>query len=68
MPHEVAVVGFDDSNAALTCDPALTTVRQPVEEMSSEMARLLLKQIAAPGGGPLPSMIFTPTLVVRESA
>ncbi|MFI2290982.1 LacI family DNA-binding transcriptional regulator [Streptomyces niveus] len=68
VPHEVAVVGFDDSNAALTCDPALTTVRQPVEEMSSEMARLLLKQIAAPGGGPLPSMIFTPTLVVRESA
>lgn len=67
MPEDVAVVGFDDSNAALTCDPALTTVRQPVEEMSAEMARLLLKQIAAPGG-PLPSMIFTPTLVVRESA
>lgn len=63
----MALVGFDDSSAALACDPPLTTVRQPVEEMSAEMARLLLKQIGEPGT-PAPSVIFHPTLVRRQSA
>ncbi|MFF9687601.1 LacI family DNA-binding transcriptional regulator [Streptomyces sp. NPDC014623] len=68
VPGDVAVVGFDDSNAAVACDPPLTTVRQPVEEMAAEMAGLLLKQIGSPGDGPAPSVVFRPTLVRRESA
>ncbi|MEU1125791.1 LacI family DNA-binding transcriptional regulator [Streptomyces sp. NPDC005899] len=67
VPSDVAVVGFDDSSAAVACDPLLTTVRQPVEEMAAEMARLLLEQIGRPGG-PSPSVIFQPTLVRRDSA
>ncbi len=43
------MVGFDDSSAALACEPPLTTVRQPVEDMAAEMARLLLRQINDPG-------------------
>ena len=38
VPDDVAVVGFDDSSAALACRPPLTTVRQPVEDMAAEMA------------------------------
>ena len=68
VPGDVAVVGFDDSAAAVACDPPLTTVRQPVEEMAAEMARLLLKQIGSPADGPAPSVVFHPTLVRRESA
>ncbi|NEE33127.1 substrate-binding domain-containing protein, partial [Streptomyces sp. SID7982] len=49
------------------CDPPLTTVRQPVEEMAAEMARLLLKQIGEPGG-PSPSVLFPAALVRRQSA
>ncbi len=67
VPEDVAVVGFDDSDAALACDPRLTTVRQPVEEMAGEMARLLLHRINSPGE-PVQSAIFRPTLVVRQSA
>lgn len=67
VPSDVAVVGFDDSSAAAACDPPLTTVRQPVEEMAAEMARLLLKQVGGPGG-PSPSVVFPPTLVRRQSA
>ncbi|MFE2020502.1 LacI family DNA-binding transcriptional regulator [Streptomyces sp. NPDC059499] len=66
VPSDVSVVGFDDSSAALACDPPLTTVRQPVEEMAAEMARLLLQQIGKPGG-PAPSVVFHPTLVERKS-
>jgi DNA-binding LacI/PurR family transcriptional regulator len=67
LPEDVAVVGFDDSNAAVACDPQLTTVRQPVEEMAGEMARLLLRRIGAPDR-PVESVIFRPTLVIRQSA
>ncbi len=66
VPDDVAVVGFDDSSAALACDPPLTTIHQPVEEMAAEMATLLLRQIEHPGQ-PVASAIFHPTLVVRES-
>ncbi|MBR7677155.1 substrate-binding domain-containing protein, partial [Streptomyces daliensis] len=71
LPHDVSVVGFDDSEAAVACEPPLTTVRQPVEEMAAELARLLLARISqpereresAPG-----SRVFRPVLVERGSA
>jgi DNA-binding LacI/PurR family transcriptional regulator len=67
VPGDIAVVGFDDSSAALACVPPLTTVRQPVEEMAAEVARLLLSRIDDPAQPPS-TVIFEPTLVVRESA
>lgn len=67
VPEDVAVVGFDDSPAATACQPPLTTVRQPVEDMAAEMARLLRQRIEAPGT-PATSAVFDPELVVRESA
>ena len=67
VPDDLAVVGFDDSSAALDCRPLLTTVRQPVEEMAAEMAGLLMAHIASPGRLPR-SVTFQPTLVVRDSA
>ena len=67
VPEDVALLGFDDSSAALACDPPLTTVRQPLEEMAARMAELLLEQIADPDGEQTP-VLFEPTLVVRESA
>ncbi|MEU1529283.1 LacI family DNA-binding transcriptional regulator [Streptomyces fagopyri] len=67
VPEDVAVVGFDDSSVAATCRPALTTVRQPVEEMASTMAALLDEHIQGLRTDPT-SVIFDPELVVRESA
>ncbi|MET9556183.1 LacI family DNA-binding transcriptional regulator [Streptomyces sp. NPDC006645] len=67
VPDDVAVIGFDDSRAAASCRPPLTTVRQPVEDMAAEMARLLLDRLSRPDR-PVTSVIFEPTLVARESA
>ncbi|MBM9507589.1 LacI family DNA-binding transcriptional regulator [Actinacidiphila acididurans] len=67
VPQDVAVVGFDDSSAALAARPLLTTVRQPVEDMAAEMARLLLALIDDPEHRTR-SVIFKTTLVARESA
>ncbi|MFI8004764.1 LacI family DNA-binding transcriptional regulator [Streptomyces sp. NPDC086010] len=67
VPEDVAVIGFDDSSAAVACRPPLTTVRQPVEDMAAEMAGLLLDRLAAPDR-PVTSVVFEPVLVVRDSA
>lgn len=58
---------FDYSSAATACRPPLTTVRQPVEEMASMMARLLDEHLRGARTEPT-SVIFDPEVVVRESA
>ena len=67
VPDDVAVVGFDDSSAALAARPALTTVRHPLEDMAAEAARLLLTRIDDPSTR-VTSVIFEPTLVSRQTA
>ncbi|WP_245674249.1 MULTISPECIES: LacI family DNA-binding transcriptional regulator [Actinoplanes] len=65
VPGDVRVVGFDDSGLALTTEPPMTTVRQPLERISEEMVRLLTDVIA----GRTPLSITVPTsLVTRESS
>jgi len=69
VPEDVAVVGFDDSEAALSADPPLTTVRQPIEDLGRRMAELLLAQVAADDGAAAPTAEILQThLVVRASA
>nr|WP_202121056.1 LacI family DNA-binding transcriptional regulator [Streptomyces sp. BA2] len=65
VPEDIAVGGFDDSPAALTARPELTTVRQPWDRISAEMVRVLLAQL----GGEDPAAVILPTeLVIRGSA
>ena len=65
VPDDVAVAGFDDSSVATATSPALTTMRQPFDRISSEMVRLLLQVI----DGEKPAAMTLPTeLVVRASA
>jgi DNA-binding LacI/PurR family transcriptional regulator len=64
VPQDVAVGGFDDSSAAVTTDPPLTTIRQPWQRLSSEMIRLLLSRI----GGDPPAGVILPTELVRRGS
>ena len=65
VPDDVAVVGFDDIEAAKYTEPPLTTVRHPVAEQAAAMVQLLLSLFA---GGPAEPIILPTELVVRESA
>ena len=67
VPGDVAIVGFDDSPLAITTQPQLSSVRQPIEEMGREMSRLLLQQIRDPGLPPR-RVILDTQLVVRTSS
>jgi DNA-binding LacI/PurR family transcriptional regulator len=66
IPGDVAVVGFDDSTAAVWAEPPLTTIHQPFEESAAESVRILNELIAAPGSGP--QHVLMPTRLVRRSS
>ena len=67
VPQDVAVVGFDDSTIATSTVPALSSVRQPIEEMGREMARLLIAGLdSGTSGGK--RVILATELVVRASS
>jgi DNA-binding LacI/PurR family transcriptional regulator len=66
IPGDVAVVGFDDSQLAVTTEPNLSSVRQPIEEMGREMTQLLMQEIRFPDRAPR-RVILDTQLIVRGS-
>ncbi|GGZ28075.1 LacI family DNA-binding transcriptional regulator [Asticcacaulis endophyticus] len=59
VPSQVSIVGFDDTAMATMVWPELTTVRQPISDMSALALKLLLDQIRAKRTG-------TPYTPIRE--
>ena len=71
VPEDIAVVGFDDIPSALTVDPELTTVRQPIERIGQLAVETLTNVIegeTTEGRRPSTQRFVLPTeLVVRGS-
>lgn len=67
IPDDVAVVGFDDSPVAAMADPAISSVRQPIEEMGAEMTRLLIDG-SARSDATVRRVILATSLVIRASS
>jgi LacI family transcriptional regulator len=69
VPQDIALVGFDDIPIASVIEPALTTVRQPIERMGSMAVEVLLSVLEDSSGEEAPAQrIVLPTeLVVRAS-
>jgi DNA-binding LacI/PurR family transcriptional regulator len=65
VPEDIAIVGYDDLRFAAESTPPLTSIRQPVDEMSLHAVRLLLEQIR--GESAPRSVALSAQLVVRES-
>jgi DNA-binding LacI/PurR family transcriptional regulator len=66
IPDDVAIVGYDDSPIASTVRPQLTSVRQPIEEMGHEMARLLIA--AVDGDDPVQRRVILATELIRRAS
>jgi DNA-binding LacI/PurR family transcriptional regulator len=65
VPTDVSVMGFDDIPAAEFYTPRLTTIRQPLQQMGSIAASLLLRKIEQ---AKVPEISrVDPELIVRES-
>lgn len=64
VPEDVQVVGFDDIRMAAEASPALTTIRQSIDEAGRILVQLLLAKL---GGQPVQSVVLPTELVVRAS-
>jgi DNA-binding LacI/PurR family transcriptional regulator len=67
IPHDVAVVGYENSSLAHQAEVPLTSVHQPVDEMGREMVRLLVAQMRGEEL-PAPFVVLPTRLVRRQSA
>ena len=64
VPDDISIIGFDDLHSSMYTTPPLTTVRQPLYDVGTCIANLLLPMIGQQGAPvELPSL----SLVVRES-
>jgi LacI family transcriptional regulator len=68
IPQDVALVGFDDIEAATLVSPALTTVRNPSYETGRAAGELLLSRMAGEHRIGQRTVVLPCRLVVRESS
>lgn len=68
VPHDVAVVGYDDIIYAAAAAVPLSSVRQPREALGRAAAELLFSEIDQPQGHQHQQLLFAPELVVRASS
>lgn len=65
VPDDVAVVGFDDVREAQLTTPALSTMRQPLDELGKTMTRVLMTRIS---GDEVAQRTVLPTELVRRDS
>ena len=66
IPEDLSVVGFDDVQTAAFLGPALTTVRQPLQDMARAAVRMLVEALST-DDVIQPHIIMPTSLVVRNS-
>lgn len=71
IPHDIAIIGYDDIDFASVAVVPLSSVRQPSALMGRTAVELLLREVAAREAGVdfvREQVVFSPELVVRESS
>lgn len=66
VPDDVSLVGFDDLALARFCDPPLTTIRTPRDEVS-EAAFNMLERLMREPDAPVEPLLLSYELIVRTS-
>lgn len=74
-PEDISVVGFDDGLWATACQPALTTIRQPLADLAERAVGLIVEAANDPGRSrrvvlddmPAPMMIRDSTRPLRAA-
>lgn len=66
VPRDLAMVGYDDIEAAAWTSPALTTIRQPLSRMGELGGRAIVDRIAHHKSGVAKTLLRC-ELVIRES-
>jgi DNA-binding LacI/PurR family transcriptional regulator len=68
IPEDLAIIGFDDIEAAALVTPALTTVVNPGYELGQACGRLLLNRINETTPEPHVQIVIPSRFIIRASA
>jgi len=68
IPHDLAVVGYDNIPESPYFSPSLTTVHQDMAEMGRQGVKQMLALLNDPNNPPSPSVVLQPNLIVRGSS
>ncbi|GED17164.1 LacI family DNA-binding transcriptional regulator [Aneurinibacillus migulanus] len=66
LPDELSITGFDDTILATAVEPPLTTVKQPIREMSYQVMDLLIQKIEGKTSTKQ-KRVLVPKLIIRKS-
>ncbi|MCA9884479.1 MAG: LacI family DNA-binding transcriptional regulator [Anaerolineae bacterium] len=66
VPHDIAIVGYDDLPPAIQATPQLTTVRQDVETLGGMAVEMLLDAIRGDKSG-IRHVFLSSKLIIRDS-
>jgi DNA-binding LacI/PurR family transcriptional regulator len=67
VPADVSIVGIDDGVLAEVVAPPLTTVRQPLIEMTQAAVDIVISRIEGRSDAPPQHLTMKPELIVRQS-
>jgi LacI family transcriptional regulator len=67
IPEEIALVAFDDFDAATLVRPTITVVRQPIAELGKQAAKLLLTRLGNDAITTFSKIVLRTELVIRQS-
>ena len=67
VPGEIAIMGFDDIEAASEVTIPITTLRQPLDELGRLAMRMLYEEISQMGNHVHTQQMLSPELIIRES-
>ncbi|WP_026575828.1 LacI family DNA-binding transcriptional regulator [Bacillus sp. UNC438CL73TsuS30] len=66
IPHDLSVIGFDNTDLSEVVYPSLTTVKQPLRDIGHHVVDLLNQQIEG-NSRTTQRVVLLPELVIRES-
>ena len=67
IPDKISLVGFDNSPTASQAWPSITTIGQPIKEMASYAAQILIDNITNKSEKKNVNKTFDSELIFRES-
>ena len=67
IPGDISIVGFDDFEMAAMLPSQLTVVRQPIQEISSDIVNLLLSRIEKTNQNPFMTKVLQTNIIYRSS-
>jgi len=68
VPHDIAIVGYDDIGFAAAAAVPLSSVRQPREQLGRTAAQLLAEEVNDPEHHTHRQVVYQPELIVRASS